>query len=330
MNGLSKLRQNERRFSLAEIRKALNVAGIVCKETGLIVEEAHYAFKSLRFPESGGVYYLAEGGRLPPEVTGSVVICSVNVEVVDTNVWLAVDNPQLAFYTLMSFFLAPAPELGVVHPTAVIDADASVAPDVWIGPYCVIGKCVIESGVRLHSHVVIMDGSVVERDVEIESHSTIGATGVAWIWNPQTRERIRQPQVGYAVIGAGTFLGTDVTVVRGSVNEATTVGRNCVIAHGTKIGHGAVIGEESHFANNVSIAGNVTLGKRCFLGAAVVVRPQVKLAEGTIVGAGAVVVSSHDEKNIVLAGVPAKKIENESGRLAGVPKRLDVDDKRGR
>ena len=43
-----------------------------------------------------------------------------------------------------------------IHPTAIIDASASIADGVEIGPYSIIGADVtIEQGSKIESHVVI-------------------------------------------------------------------------------------------------------------------------------------------------------------------------------
>ena len=53
--------------------------------------------------------------------------------------------------------------------------------------------------------------------------------------------------------------------------------------------------------------GFVTVGKDVWIGANVVVLPKVTIADGTVVGAGAVVTRSTEPYTIV-AGSPAKKI----------------------
>jgi len=166
----------------------------------------------------------------------------------------------------------------------------------------------------------VKDGCVIGKRVTIEAHSTIGATGVAWVWDASTGERIVQPQIGGARIGDDCFLGTDVTVVRGSINEVTTLGNGCVVAHGTKIGHGCVVGADVHFANNVAIAGNCRIGDRAFLSSASVLRPRVRLARGVVVGAGAVVTRDIDQEDLVVSGVPARAMESKVNH-AGVPRR---------
>jgi UDP-3-O-[3-hydroxymyristoyl] glucosamine N-acyltransferase len=155
----------------------------------------------------------------------------------------------------------------------------------------------------------------------IEPHCTIGATGVAWVWDDDGEQRVLQPQLGGVQIGREVFIGSDVSIVRGSVNELTEIGDYSVIAHGTKIGHGCRVGKHVHMANNVSLAGNVDVGDRVFLGSGAVVRPQARIAQQVTVGAGAVVVGNVLEAGIVVAGVPAKKIQCDRDKLSGVPER---------
>lgn len=54
--------------------------------------------------------------------------------------------------------------------------------------------------------------------------------------------------------------------------------------------------------------GKITIGDDCFIGADSILLPGIRLAENTIVGAGAVVTKSFDEPGMVIAGNPAKII----------------------
>ena len=43
-----------------------------------------------------------------------------------------------------------------IHPTAIVDAGATLGEDVSIGPYCVVGQnAVLGDRVALHAHVVV-------------------------------------------------------------------------------------------------------------------------------------------------------------------------------
>lgn len=309
-------------FTFQEIKSELVNLGDEFFEQGNTSIDS-FSFKSLRKIEPGGIYFLTSGVSNAPHIEKSIIICSEGTEVNSDNYILKVSNPQLSFYKLMEKMLVDEKKKRGIHHTAIIGENCLISPDAYIGPYCFLENCIVKSGSLLHSHVTLMSGTTIEENVTIESYSVIGATGVAWVWDPATRRRVVQPQTGYTCIGSNSFLGSDVTVVRGSINETTIIGEGCVIAHGSKIGHGSNIGDECHFANNISIAGNVTLGKQCFLGSGSIVRPQTKLAERTIVGAGAVVVKHFDEPGQVLMGAPAKATKPASERMSGVPKPLD-------
>lgn len=307
-------RQN---FTIEDIITALDELTVdYCLEGSIPNKKLHFC--SLRNPEPNGIYFAEVPLDNNLNLLGSLVIVSKRMNIKGC-VELVVASPQLIFYKLMNLLLNDSDSQTGIHSTAIVDANAVIHPNAWIGPYCVLEECIIEEGVTLHSHVVVMSGTHISKNVTVESHSTIGATGVAWVWDTKTGNRIRQPQIGYTYVGEGTFLGTDITIVRGSVNETTSIGKNCVIAHGSKIGHGSQIGDECHFANNISIGGNVNIGKECFLGVACCIRPRVSLAPGTIVGIGAAVIKNNNVSGAVLSGVPAK-VNKKKAILVGVPK----------
>lgn len=308
-------------FHLKDILSALCALDVEYSILDNVLDKSiKYTFKSLRSIEPDGIYYIVKGAEC--DIDNSIIIASDRIHEKNNIIILVEYDPQLIFYKLMEYFFSEVtqPE---IHPTAIINDNAIIHPLAYIGPYCVLEECVIEEGVNLHSHIVVMNGSHLSKNVTVESHSTIGATGVAWIWDPETSRRIRQPQIGRTFIGEGTFLGSDISIVRGSVNETTSIGSSCVIAHGSKIGHGSVVGDECHFANNISVAGNVTLGDRCFLGAGAVVRPNTKLASGIVVAAGAVVVNNYLTSNLLLIGMPAKPSASRNKTMNGVPKPLN-------
>ena len=305
-------------FSLNDVLAALDALGLDVKLHGRR-DVGPLRFCSAFAQEARGLYFW-EGDATPAFEHADIVVLTAQPLSGDIACQIEVSHPQRAFYLLMRhFFAAPAASETTIHPTAVIAPGARIGAGTVIGPYCVIGNATIGAGCNFDSHVVVKDHCVVGDRVTIESHSTIGATGVAWVWDPHTGERIVQPQIGGARIGNDCFIGTDVTVVRGSVNEVTSLGDGCVVAHGTKIGHGCVVGAHVHFANNVSIAGNCRLGDRAFLSAASVLRPRITLARGVVVGAGAVVTRDVDQESVVVSGVPARLMDTKASH-AGVPK----------
>ena len=308
------------RIELDEVLNALRALGISHRYDGppqLISKVC-----SLLHREPGGLYYYTGEAPGPfSTLTGSVVLCGERAlgDLSGNSAIVVEGDPQQVFYRLCSRLFDTSPAPGA-HATAIIDPEAEIDADVHIGPYAVIGRCRIGPGSVIHAHVVIMDGCTIGAGVVIEPNSCIGATGVAWVWSPDGT-RIVLPQLGGVLIEDDVFIGTDVTIVRGMINEMTTIGSGCMIAHGSKIGHSAVLGAHCHLANNVSIAGSVKLGARSFLGAGCSVRPHTTLAEATIVGVGAAVVGDSLTPGAILAGVPAKRMPDKD-RPAGMPQPL--------
>ena len=90
-------------------------------------------------------------------------------------------------------------------------------------------------------------------------------------------------------------------------------------------GNGIKIGDDTIFAPGVKIisanhspnaldhwmpSGPIEIGQKCWLGANSVILPDVKLGDGCIVGAGAVVTKSFPAGSILI-GIPARNIQSE-------------------
>lgn len=264
-------------------------------------------------------YYTGDDPELIATLQDSVLMCRAEVARSTANCSsIAVQgDPQLAFYRLCAHLFTEHPRPGI-HPTAIIHEEARIAPDVHIGAYAVIGRSTIGAGSIIHAHVVVLEGCTIGERVVIEPHCCIGASGAVWVWGDDDT-RVVLPQLGGVSIGDDSFLSADVAVVRGSLNEDTTIGKGCMIAPGSKLGHSVVLEERVHLANNVSIAGSARIGARSFLGSGSSVRSHARLAPDTIVGVGAAVVRDVLEPGTTVAGVPAVEMKAKE-QPKGVPR----------
>lgn len=61
--------------------------------------------------------------------------------------------------------------------------------------------------------------------------------------------------------------------------------------------------------NEYLIDEGIIIGSNSWIGTNSIILPGVKLQEHTVVAAGSIVTKSFDEKNILIGGVPAKKIK---------------------
>lgn len=84
------------------------------------------------------------------------------------------------------------------------------------------------------------------------------------------------------------------------------------IGKGTYIAPNVGIITENHDVNNLdhhTQARDVHIGDKCWIGMNSIILPGVILADGVIVGAGSIVTKSVLEKNVIIAGNPAKIIK---------------------
>lgn len=289
-------------------------------ESSILDKEIIFKPASLKNIIQKGIYFVTEPDIIADlNLFDSIII--TNEKVKTNNHLIIVENPQLIHYKLTHFFVKP--QSNKIHKSVVISENAIIGKNVGIGPFTTIGNCILEDNVVIGSNVVIEDNVIVKTNSKIDSNSVIGASGMAWIWD-ENMNRIMQPQIGGVIIEENCLLGTDVTLVRGSLTENTIIGAGSVIAHGTKIGHGSIVGKKVHMANNVSLAGNSFIGDHSFLGSSCVISSNIKLPKNTIVGAAALVTKNFTEEYITLAGVPAKIIgkNNFESKPKGVPKPL--------
>jgi UDP-3-O-[3-hydroxymyristoyl] glucosamine N-acyltransferase len=265
-------------------------------------------------------YYVGDNPDSLYDITESVIFCTsgLNLDPFANNAIIFTDNPQRCFYLASSLFKREFDR--TISKKAVIDQEVITGVNTSIGPFCHIEKCKIGDDVIIDSGVKIYQDSILGNNIHIQSNTVIGATGVMWVWDSDG-QKVACEQTGRVVVEDDVFIGSNVTIVKGPFfNRNTIIGKGTMIAHGTMIGHGSQIGPNNHFANNVSVAGSVMTGKNCFFGSGATIRPHIKLADDTVVGAGAVVVNDFIESpGLTIAGNPAKILKRKTSKLSGVP-----------
>lgn len=105
-----------------------------------------------------------------------------------------------------------------------------------------------------------------------------------------------------AAIGQGSIIQKGVNIL-----SCSSVGKACKININATVHHDVIIGDYCTLAPGCQILGNVRIDEGVFIGAGAIILPRVRIGKGSIIGVGAVVVSDI-AKEIVAAGVPAKKL----------------------
>ena len=148
----------------------------------------------------------------------------------------------------------------MIHKTAIVSATASLADDVEVGPYTVIGDGVeLGPGCRIGSHVVINGPTRIGRDTRIFQFASIGD-------DPQDKKYAGQPT--RLEIGDRNTIREYCTINRGTADDegVTRVGDDNWLMAYVHIAHDCQVGNHTVFANCATIAGHCSVGDYTILG----------------------------------------------------------------
>lgn len=106
----------------------------------------------------------------------------------------------------------------------------------------------------------------------------------------------------FATIGKGTVIQRGV-----NVSANTRIGAFCKLNTGCNVMHDNSIGDYATVAPNAVLLGYVSVGELSYIGANSTILPNISIGNLSTVGAGAVV-TKNVQSNLVVAGVPAKRL----------------------
>lgn len=219
---------------------------------------------------------------------------------------ILVPRPRLALARVLQKFFAPAPPIGIA-PTAIVDPSARLGHGVSVGHFSLIGAdAVVGDYSVIAHHVVIASGVRVGRRCVIKSQAVIGEAGFGMEFEEDGRP-LRLPHLGGVTLGDDVEVGSLCTIARGTLGD--TVLENDVklddhvhVAHNCRIGAGTLI------TACAEISGSAQLGKRVWVGPNAAVNNDLKIADETLIGVGAVVLTSSRQPGRHLLGNPARPL----------------------
>lgn len=190
-----------------------------------------------------------------------------------------------------------------IHPTAIIDPQASLGADVRIGPYCVVGPDVtLGDRVELKSHVVVDGKTSIGEDTCIYPFASIGAAPQDLKYRGEKSELI---------IGKRNTIREHVTMNPGTETGAmkTIVGDDCLFMMATHVAHDCVIGNRVILANNATLGGHVQVGNHVLIGGLAAVHQFVRIGDFAVIGG-----MSGVESDVI----PYGRVKGERAHLAGL------------
>jgi UDP-N-acetylglucosamine acyltransferase len=165
-----------------------------------------------------------------------------------------------------------------IHSTAVVAGGATIADDAEIGAYCCIGDdAVIESGVVLHSHVMVTGRTRIGAGTVVYPFASLGQP-------PQYAGFKRQPSG--LEIGRNNVVREYVTMNSGTDTGGvpTRVGSNGYFMVGVHIAHDCRVGDNVIMANNATLASHVTLGDYVIVGGLTALHQNCRVGQHAMIG----------------------------------------------
>jgi len=181
-----------------------------------------------------------------------------------------------------------------VHPSARLDADVVIAPNVVIGRAAEIGQgtrigagAVIGRGVTVGANCEVGPGAYVAfahvgDGVRIMSGARIGAPGFGFATDARGHTPI--PQLGRVIVQDRAEIGANSTIDRGALGD-TVIGEGTKIDNLVQVGHNTVIGRHCIIAGKVGIAGSARLGDFVIVGGAAGIGDHAVIGDGARIAA---------------------------------------------
>lgn len=165
----------------------------------------------------------------------------------------------------------------LIHPTALVSAEAELGPGVVIGPFAVVeGQTRIGAGSQIGAHCVIKRFTSMGTRNRVYEHAVLGG----------------EPQdVGFTGDASRLVIGND-NVIREGVSihrargpaDATIVGSQNYLMGNVHIAHDCEIGDRVGIANDSGLSGHVRVESDAFISGQVGIVGRCRIGRGAMVG----------------------------------------------
>ena len=248
---------------------------------------------------------------------------------------IRVANPEKAFEQIaLKFAPPPVRHEPLIHPSAVIAADAKlgarvsiqphavIEPGVTIGDDTVIGAgsyighgCIIGPGCLIYARATIRERTQIGARVIIHSGVVLGADGFGFEIKDGRQHKI--PQIGIVQIDDDVEIGANTTIDRARFGR-TWIREGAKIDNLVQIAHNVVVGKHAVIASQAGIAGSSKIGDYVMIGGQAGITGHIELGDRTIVGAKTGVSKNLPANTGIWWGIPAAPIRKAQERLAWI------------
>jgi len=237
-----------------------------------------------------------------------VIICSDKLRISENDfrdkTLILSSNPKLTLGRVIKEFFPEERKVGI-DASAIINKDAKIHPDVFIGPNTYIGKCQIGKGTVIFGNVYMYSNVNIGERVVIHAGTVIGAPGMEFA-RDESGQMVDVPHISGVVIGDDVWIGSNASIMGGLFRD-TVIGKGTKIGPFSSIGHQVVIGENCLIITRSVIGGSCHIGNNSRISLASCIREGISIGNNVIIGMGSLVLKNIGD-GIVAYGTPAKEI----------------------
>jgi UDP-3-O-[3-hydroxymyristoyl] glucosamine N-acyltransferase len=276
--------------------------------------------------------------KSPFPVKAAIVAAGISVPEGLLEGYLTVERPRFALATLLAIFEKPVHAQDGVHPSAIVESSALVAPDVSIGAFAYVGPnvkigagtvlmphvtvgadAVLGEGCLLHPGARVGERVIIGNRVILHHNASIGADGFSYVTpEPGSVESARSSggqvtaqntrilkinSIGTVVLEDDVEVGACAAIDRSNLG-ATVVKKGTKIDNLVMIGHNNAIGENCLIVSQVGISGSCTIGDRVVIAGQAGLADHLKVGDDAIIMAKSGVMRDIAPKEVVV-GIPA-------------------------
>lgn len=232
-----------------------------------------------------------------------------------------VENPRVAFATLLTLFavkiehkkeisefayIAKTAHIGknvTIMPFAFVDENAVIFDEAVLYPHVYIG-----SNVEIGTHTVIYPNVTIREDCKIGSHviihssAVIGADGFGFTTRNELHTKV--PQIGNVIIEDDVEIGAGTTIDRATINS-TIIGRGTKIDNLVHIAHNCRIGKNNIIVAQTGISGSTIVGDSVTFGGQTGTVGHIKIGSNALFAARSGITSNTPD-GAFYGGFPAR------------------------
>lgn len=234
---------------------------------------------------------------------------------------IRVDDPYLAFATLLKKYNEMQLDKKGIHPLAFVSPTATVGDDCYIGPFAYVGEhttigngtkiypqtyvgdnCQIGSSTTLFAGVRVYHNIVIGNRCILHSGVVIGADGFGFAPTADGNYQ-KIDQIGNVVIDDDVEIGANTTVDRATLGS-TRIHNGVKLDNLCQIAHNVVVGQNTVMASQSGIAGSGKVGSHCIIAGQVGIVGHIEIGNNVTVAAQSGVTRNFPD-NVTILGSPA-------------------------